>query len=361
MKLQTLFGQAKNGKIKEWSIQVVEESDGSYCIQSKHGYETGKKQIHRRYITKGKNIGRSNETTPYEQACLEAQSTHRNQKDSGYVEDKHKIPSPASGNFLPMLAHRYDKQSAKIKFPCWVQPKLDGIRMIAKKSGGEVSMWSRSGKPITIPNRIWGELCEALQEGDSVDGELYVHTWTFQRIVSAAKKVCADTDLLEYHIYDAPHLTKAFEERFPPPWDAHSTLQHVVTTKCKDVNEFEKCEQEYLSAGYEGMMARNIGSLYKFKHRSYDLQKVKRFIDDEYVIVGGKCGVGKERGLIVWRCVTKGGLQFSVRPIGDAASRAELYADRHNYFGKALTVRYQELTDDGVPRFPVGISIRDYE
>ena len=32
-----------------------------------------------------------------------------------------------------------------------------------------------------------------------------------------------------------------------------------------------------------------------------------------------------------------------------------------SYIGKMLTVKYQELTDDGKPRFPVGINIRDYE
>jgi hypothetical protein len=31
------------------------------------------------------------------------------------------------------------------------------------------------------------------------------------------------------------------------------------------------------------------------------------------------------------------------------------------YVGKKLTVRYQELTDEGLPRFPVGVAFRDYE
>jgi DNA ligase-1 len=29
--------------------------------------------------------------------------------------------------------------------------------------------------------------------------------------------------------------------------------------------------------------------------------------------------------------------------------------------GKLLTVRYQGLTNGGVPRFPVGVAVRDYE
>ena len=38
-----------------------------------------------------------------------------------------------------------------------------------------------------------------------------------------------------------------------------------------------------------------------------------------------------------------------------------LYSDGKKYIGKMLSVRYQEMTDSNVPRFPVGIAIRDYE
>ena len=362
MKFPNLYGKSKNGKIKEWSIEVVDEGGGTFCVQSQHGYQDGKKQVHRRHVREGKNIGRSNETTPYEQACLEAASTHRSQKDSGYVEDLSLIPAPDAGLFLPMLAHRYDKQHAKIKFPCYVQPKLDGVRMLARREGDSVAMWSRMGKPIDIPDRINQQLLDVLEDGECTDGELYVHGWTFQRIVSAVKKKTPDTDLLEYHIYDSPHLDLTFEDRFVNPnRNLGPNVKLVVTETTNDQAEFDGAEQAFLTQGYEGMMARNFGSLYKFKHRSYDLQKVKRFIDSEYKIVGGKDGVGKEKGLIVWKCVTDKGLEFHVRPTGSADTRRDAFNNMNDYLGKMLTVQYQELTDDGVPRFPVGIAVRDYE
>ena len=138
MSLPTLYGRSTNGKIKEWKISVLKMADGTCYIETEHGYEDGKKQLDTRYIEEGKNIGRANETSPYEQALSEAKSAHSRKKDSGYVEDKNKIPSASDGLFLPMLAHRYDKHSSKIKFPCWVQPKLDGVRMIAKKEDGKI-------------------------------------------------------------------------------------------------------------------------------------------------------------------------------------------------------------------------------
>ena len=108
-------------------------------------------------------------------------------------------------------------------------------------------------------------------------------------------------------------------------------------------------------------MVRNQNSLYKYKHRSYDLQKVKRFLDDEFKIIGGKDGTGRETGLVIFRCSTPNGLEFDVRPRGTHEERAVIFKNLADYIGKHLTVRYQELTDDGRPRFPVGIAVRDYE
>ena len=378
MKLPTLYGRSTNGKIKEWSVSVVLLGDETCYIETQHGYEDGQKQLDSRAVTEGKNIGRANETSVYEQACSEAKSAHSRKKDSGYVEDKGAIPHESDGMFLPMLAHRYDKHGAKIDFPCLVQPKLDGVRMLARKENGVVSMWSRKGKVIDIPDKINAQLCEMLSDGQCTDGELYVHGWTFQRIIAAVKKKRDDTDLLEYHIYDSPHPTLIFEDRVPKryiqttmfpvhcrDWNDHAGLirniKFVETIDIENQEEFNLYESMFVQQGYEGMMVRNQNSAYKYKHRSYDLQKVKRFVDDEFKIVGGEDGTGREAGLIVFRCITSNGLEFGVRPRGSHEERAEIFINLNDYIGKHLTVRYQELTDDGLPRFPVGIAVRDYE
>ena len=81
---------------------------------------------------------------------LNLRSLIRKKLDENYAYSVDKIPSNSSGMFLPMLAHSFDKHSKKIKFPCWVQPKLDGVRMLSKvsvkKEDGKVLIWSRKGK-----------------------------------------------------------------------------------------------------------------------------------------------------------------------------------------------------------------------
>ena len=375
MNLPTLYGRATNGKIKQYTVSVLKMGDGTAYVEKEHGYVTGKKQIDSRLISEGKNLGKSNETDCYEQACSEAKSAFERKKDSGYVEDQSNIPKESSGLFLPMLAHRYDKHPDKISFPCWGQPKLDGVRMLARKENGVVTMWSRKGKLIDIPDKINNQLCALLADGECTDGELYVHGWTFQRVISAVKKKRDDTNLLEYHIYDRPHETESFEDRFfgrpqeeglelllhLSQADPSSQIKFVQTRMLETSGDLDRYEERVLADGYEGLMARNCNSLYKFKNRSYDLMKVKRFQDAEYKIVNFTDGDGREAQCIVYRCVTDSGLEFGVRPQGTHEARARAFKDGQNYIGKYLTVKFFELTEDGIPRFPVGIAVRDYE
>jgi|14_taG_2_1085336.scaffolds.fasta_scaffold00117_17 DNA ligase-1 len=376
MKLSTLYGKSKNGKIKQWTISVLKMGDGTCYLETEHGYEDGKKQLDQRYISAGKNIGRANETSCYEQACSEAKSAHSRKKDSGYVEDKAKIPSASDGLFLPMLAHRYDKHSSKIKFPCYTQLKYDGIRCISRKKDGKVTVWSRKGKVLDILEKIRGQLELVLEEGQCTDGEIYVHGWTFQRIISAAKKQRPDTDLLEYHIYDLPHKTLPFEDRMVIQDGEGAAFYSDYNQNFKDISEkapniviaqtlTANTEDELniheamaVSASYEGLMARNAGSPYVYKNRSYSLQKVKRFTSEEYEVVGFSDGEGRESGLVVWRCVTEGGTEFGVRPKGTHEERAKLFENGEKYIGEKLTVEFFELSEDGVPRFPVGVGLR---
>jgi DNA ligase-1 len=105
-------------------------------------------------------------------------------------------------------------------------------------------------------------------------------------------------------------------------------------------------------------MVRNLASQYLFKHRSTSLLKVKSFEDAEFKIIGGKEGQGREVGMVVFKCETSNGTEFDVRPRGTAEERSLMWDNLNSYIGKPLTVKYQGLTDDGKPRFPVGLHIR---
>jgi ATP-dependent DNA ligase len=237
---------------------------------------------------------------------------------------------------------------------------VHNCRLLATKEDGVVRMWSRKGKEISIPNKISEELKNTLLEGEVTDGEVYVHGWSFQRIVSAVKKKVLDTDLLEYHIYDFPSRSKSFKERFVDPDKARFSgrLKIVKTDEVTNNEDIDQNESSAISSGYEGLMFRTAGSKYKYKFRSDDLLKIKRFEDAEFKIIGGKEGQGREVGMVVFKCETSNGTEFDVRPRGTAEERSLMWDNLNSYIGKPLTVKYQGLTDEGKPRFPVGLHVR---
>ena len=79
MKFDTLYKRATNGKISQWSIET---NANSYRTTS--GYTDGVKTTSEWTYVKGKNVGRSNETTPFQQAVKDAASLYQKKLDSGY-------------------------------------------------------------------------------------------------------------------------------------------------------------------------------------------------------------------------------------------------------------------------------------
>ena len=77
----TLFKPAKTGATQQWSIEV--QGDSFICT---YGQLDGKMQTQ---VTKcePKNIGRANETTPEQQAQLEAEALIAKKLKSGYSYD----------------------------------------------------------------------------------------------------------------------------------------------------------------------------------------------------------------------------------------------------------------------------------
>lgn len=383
-----LFGEATTGKTKAWSIRVFER-DGCGVIETTHGYVDGKKQVNEKIITTGKNIGRKNETTPLQQAINEAKAAWTKKKESGYatatggagakmmdIDDEVASVESRSGGRgkgidcdvpLPMLAHDYNKRGKGFKFPCYVQRKYDGTRCVAMPGKG---LFSRNRKKYPHMDHIVAEI-NRLPEDVILDGELYSDTLTFQEIVGLVKRETLkkgdDEKQLQVklHVYDIIDNSAPYEERmtnlqmlFRRYKFKYLTL--VETMICESEDKMKELHAKFVEEGFEGIMLRTMNGAYK-NSRSSDLLKYKEFFDGEYEVVGFKEGEGLESGCVLWVCTTPEGRVFNCRPRGSREERCELFRSGDAYVGKLLTVRYQELTDDGVPRFPVGITFRDYE
>lgn len=360
----TLYEQSSTGKTKHWSIEVSQTGESEATILVKYGAGDSKVRLSKKVITKGKNIGRSNETTPYDQAVSEAESTWNKKKDKGYVENVSQLQDEV---LLPMLAHTFQKRGHDIVYPCYAQPKLDGVRCLAKKiNDSTIKYYSRMGKEFTTLEHLTSQLLRIMRVDQVLDGEIYSHDHTFQEMIRLVKKERPDTSSLKYHVFDVVDIENTFEYRFMDKLEEifdHDApdIEIVPTESVASEDKIKELHEEYVSEGYEGLILRNSDGMYKLNGRSKDLQKYKEFQDEEFEIVGGQPSTGTEEGCVIFTVKNKKGQTFAVRPRGSFELRKQWMDSLDSLIGKQLTVRYQEYSDDGIPRFPVGISIRDYE
>ncbi len=376
MKFPSLFKKTSTGAIQFWTISSG-EYDGIGFVDTSYGQlDTDSPQITTDYISKGKNVGKKNETTPGQQADKEAKAKWEKQLKKGYnesIEDAKagKTDKIIEGGIAPMLAFTFEKQGKKIKYPCYVQPKLDGVRCIAILKDGKCTLWSRTQKPITGVPHI-NKYIEAHFGGPVMfDGELYVHEYkdNFEKIVSLVRQEEPGDghEIVQYHIYDLP-TNDRFEERTDVlgAMLSYSTrtkgpLVKVETLKVENEDQVSEFYDTFRAQGYEGAMLRNADSLYVNK-RSPDLIKVKEMQDAEFEIVGIEEGRGKLAGHVgAFVCKNEQGQEFKAKMSGDTGKLKDYFEQPILWQGKLLTVQFQDLTSYGIPRFPVGKNIRDYE
>lgn len=369
----TLYGLASTGKVKEWRVWVELSESGMPQIVVEHGYQDGAKQKTAKVIKQGKNRGRSNETSAWQQAVSQAESTWKKKKDSNYRES---IPTADDLALLPMLAHKYKDQGHKLSWPLFAQPKLNGVRCLAKKVDDKTVLYtSRKNKQFETFGHIDEELLASVPVGTILDGEIFNPNLTFQEIISRVKRVKGNrddisNDPVKFYLYDVVNTKMPFYQRlmFLQRYigertfgDEKSFLVLTPTVVLEEESQFKPLHESWVAQGFEGSMLRNMMGKYTPDYRSYDLLKHKDFTDAEFVIVGAHEGEGKDEGTVIWECQADNGEVFSARPKGSWERRKDWWDNREAYFGKELTVRYQNLSDEGTPVFPVGLCLRDYE
>jgi len=372
-KFPTLYKKNTQGTIEQWSITVEGNRQKMKAeVKCYFGEHEGKIQFKSYHITEGKNIGKKNETTPIEQAMLEAEAKWMKKLKSGYVESLNdafagKLNKIITGGISPMLAHKFEDHQDKIQFPVYVQPKLDGERCVAMKINGVVTLWTRSRKPITSCPHIVEQVRDILSPYSVdcfLDGELYIHEAdNFEKIMSAVRKQnpTEESKQIEFHVYDCEilddlaspfQLRKEFLDNLP---DYFSHVKIVEADMCYGMSSVNDNHNFFVKKGYEGVMIRSVDGVYENK-RSKHLLKLKNFLDDEFEIEDVKAGKDKS---VIFVCKI-GKEYFEATMSGNKDENQKYLKDSSLWEGKKLTVKYQCLTGaKKVPRFPVGLKIRN--
>lgn len=261
----------------------------------------------------------------------------------------------------PMLLYKWQKQKKKIKYPCFVQPKHDGVRAIY--DGLLCKFYSRSGKVIDLPH-----LTEALRKygSCSLDGEICFDDFTvpLPEVIEAISR--KDTNL-RFHVFDNIEMNdKPFVDRFVrrlKGWfeeDSLSSVDGIRITKTMALNSEAQVDayyEEATQAGMEGIVVRNADSPYEFGRRTMYTLKYKFEILAYFDIEGYQVIPHPEGDLMQFICKTAEGKQFEVVPAWTHNERRQCreYLELLGYTPKIpLKVEYRGITPDGIPYHAVG-------
>lgn len=275
-----------------------------------------------------------------------------------------------------------------LQYPRLASPKLDGIRAVVKNG----KVLSSRLKPI--PNlHVQKKFCYM----DGFDGELLINQPTMKMLYrntdSAVMTRAGEPDILFWvfdYIYNPAagyadrysHLRQYSKER---PFLANQGvkfLRHEVIESAKELFEYE---QFMLSLGYEGVMTRSMGGIYKFGRstlREGHIVKIKRFSQEEAEVVGfvekmknnneqkrdergyakrsshkaGKVPANTLGALVVQSPKYEG--TFEIGSGLTAAEAQKIWNSRRKYLGRMVTFKFFEVGDYNVPRHPVFVGWR---
>lgn len=357
---KTLYKKDSSGRIRILNF---------WCEKGKFKQESGLidgKLVEASKICKGKNIGRSNETSSEEQAILEMNSKIKEKLQEGYFETEAEAKS--STTILPMLAKKYIDCKSKIDWnsSVLIQPKLDGMRCLAKcTKEGNVTLISRDGIDIQQKHGSMQHIIDELshiKEDIILDGELYnMDLGSFQDQMKAIKKYRAGvSELINYNIYDCININPVFTRinQSKSYIKGLNLLSCVIvpTYLIQNEQELPIFHDKFLEKGYEGSIIRHGDDGYKLDSRSSNLLKYKDFMDNEYQIIDILPAENRpEWGRVL--CHSDSG-NFIATPKMSQEDKADLLVNKKDYIGKMATVTHFGFTDKGLPRFPIYKGLR---
>ena len=374
-------------------------------VLSKTGDDGKIKKSPPTYIREGKNIGKANATNVFTQALRDAFSKYNKQMAKS-VEGE---PTNEEGceMYPPMLSQSYADQKVPVDWslpsPKYVQYKFNGVRAIATMNAeGDVVMYSRTRKVYPGFSYLKAELFQLLlvavdqkMQNVYLDGEVYKHGVPLQVISGTARQELNESKQeiikLEYHVYDLfipdkPALTQTERmELLKKLQEQAGELKYIKFVTTWRIESKAELDQKYATAladGFEGLMLR-LDKPYEYSYNDYHskyLLKFKPTLDGEYKILGYLAGTqGKSEGALMFELEIpnpNGPPRVLTINLGmELDERKQLYVKmsqveenglthfENKYKGKMLTIKYDELSTDGVPvrARTDGIVIRDYE
>lgn len=277
--------------------------------------------------------------------------------------DLPEINTNQDGVVKPMLCKVYEASDKKSQNITWLASrKLDGLRCFIYMKDGELHTASRGGQNYDVASTYILQdpfIRDVFEKSPKLilDGELYRHGWNLQKIsgLGRLESLHEDHKQLKFYCYDIVNEKMLFKHRwdllksFNVPHDSLLTIvEHVEVSGDDNINALHDA---WVSEGYEGLVLRNPNELYKPGGRDRRMQKVKKFTDGEFKVIGFTNGLRPED--FVFNCLTSDNKEFEAKPIGTREQKEWYMEHMDELIGKFATVKYFNITPDGIPNLPV--------
>lgn len=405
-KSSVFYSKDASGNIITWYAYVIKRDDGTAVLIINTGRLNNERPIIK-IIKEGKNIGKSNETTPHQEAVTMMNRKVTLKKRNGYktvkaldidvrdgkleAELKKKLHTNKTddlNNLKPMKAKPY--KDGIMRYPALAQRKINGyrctIRLETIKEGEGMFaqtvtkpvLRTKEGHRYLIPHieEEFIALYETLEDKTiAFDGELYIHGKLLadikKHLIMLNSKGRLSTgsmpvEDLSFYCFDLSIAEHSQEERilikdrtlskYPNELEADkgTPIVNLLGEVIVSDSQCEGLRDTYLDEGYEGLIIRDLSSEYKFGGRQNNMLKLKRWITKEFEIVDVVLQNVTEdvniRSHIVFVCKNDvNDNTFETVPMGNEKDRQEYLTNKDKYIGKLATVKFTERTNTQCP------------
>jgi len=267
------------------------------------------------------------------------------------------------------------KIGEQINYPVRVEAKLDGLRMVAVKHAGQVTIYTRNGTVLETLPKISEAIVALPADNFVLDGEAMGQDWNESASVMMSSKSKKDDSQMLYHVFDCVPYEDWISQKTNLDYhqrlvNLYSTIKDVTNSRFRYVksiiarneNELRDFYTICLNEGYEGVMLKDMKKTYQWK-RSSAILKLKPVATDEGVIVGWH-----EAGKFTKRAGQFGGFNVLlpngvITRVGGGYSdklKDEINKNPDSYIGKIAECEHQPpILASGALRFPVFTRFRN--
>lgn len=247
-------------------------------------------------------------------------------------------------------AKNYDNSKHNIT-NWYMSEKLDGIR--AYWNGKE--LLSKNGNKIYAPSSFTKEFPPF-----ELDGEL----WTKRDDFESIQNIVLDTnpsskwEKITYNIFEVPNEKGNFDKRLEKikSWldkNPNKIIKIIPQLICKNETDLNIYLKELLDKKAEGIILKNPNLEY-FTGRSENILKVKKFYDDEGLVIG--LNYSKNGEFKSLKLKLNNGIIFNLGGGFSDTQRKE-----PPKIGNIVTFKYYDLTKNNKPKFASFLRIRKKE